>query len=67
MAAKKETVVLNTVIVGAGGIAQKHIGALGRIRDVRIAAVLDHKESAARSLAEKCGARVISRLEEVLD
>ena len=58
---------LTTVIVGAGGIAQKHEAALARIDGVRIAAVLDPNGTAARALAEKCGARVITRLEEVLD
>ena len=58
---------LATVIVGAGGIAQKHAEALARIDGVRIVAVLDPNESAAMALAEKCGGRVISRLEEVLD
>jgi myo-inositol 2-dehydrogenase/D-chiro-inositol 1-dehydrogenase len=56
-----------TVIVGAGGIAQKHAAALARIDGVRIAAVLDPNDAAASALAEKCGARVISRLEEILD
>ena len=58
---------LATVIIGAGGIAQKHEEALARIDGVRIAAVLDPNENAARALAEKCGAKVISRLEEVLN
>jgi myo-inositol 2-dehydrogenase/D-chiro-inositol 1-dehydrogenase len=56
-----------TVIIGAGGIAQKHAAALARIDGVRIAAVLDPNETAARALATQCGAKVISRLEEVLD
>ena len=58
---------LNTVIIGAGGISAKHEAALARISNVRVAAVLDPDEAAARSLAEKCGARVIRRLDEVLD
>jgi len=57
---------LNTVIVGAGGIAQKHMEALARI-GVRIAAVLDPDETAARSLADKCGGRIIKKLDEALD
>jgi myo-inositol 2-dehydrogenase/D-chiro-inositol 1-dehydrogenase len=57
---------LNTVIVGAGGIAQKHAAALMRI-GVQIAAVLDPNETAAISLAEKCGGRIIKKLEEALD
>jgi len=58
---------LATVFIGAGGIAQKHAEALARINGVRIAAVLDPDKAAAGALAEKCGARVISRLEEILD
>ena len=76
MAVKKDGAQkLSTVIIGAGGIAQKHAEALARIDGVRIAAVLDPNEAASSALAKKCagnsaaqcGPRVISRLEEVLD
>jgi len=58
---------IRTIIVGAGGIAQHHADALLKIPGVRIEAILDPKEENARKLAEKCGARVITRLEEALD
>jgi myo-inositol 2-dehydrogenase/D-chiro-inositol 1-dehydrogenase len=58
---------LRTIIVGAGGIAGKHADALLRIPGVKVTAVLDPREANAKSLAEKCGAPVISRLEEALE
>jgi myo-inositol 2-dehydrogenase/D-chiro-inositol 1-dehydrogenase len=58
---------IKTIIVGAGGIAQKHAEALKRISGVEIAAVLDPREANARALAEKYGGKVIARLEEALD
>ena len=58
---------IKTVFIGAGGIARKHVAALARIEGVKIEAILDPNENSARSLAERCGARVISRLEDVLD
>ena len=64
--AKAERQNLNTAIIGAGGIAQKHVAALSRI-GVQITAVLDPNEAAARSLADKCGGRVIKKLDEALD
>jgi myo-inositol 2-dehydrogenase/D-chiro-inositol 1-dehydrogenase len=63
----EKEVPLKTIIVGAGGIAQKHAEALTRIAGVEIAAVLDPRESNAKSLTEKYGGRVISGLEEALD
>ncbi|MDR0758845.1 MAG: Gfo/Idh/MocA family oxidoreductase, partial [Treponema sp.] len=66
-AANEKEAPLKTIIVGAGGIAQKHAEALTRIAGVEIAAVLDPRESNAKSLAEKYGGRVIPRLEEALD
>jgi myo-inositol 2-dehydrogenase/D-chiro-inositol 1-dehydrogenase len=65
--ANEKEVPLKTIIIGAGGIAQKHAEALMRIAGVEIAAVLDPRESNAKALAGKYGGRVISGIEEALD
>jgi myo-inositol 2-dehydrogenase/D-chiro-inositol 1-dehydrogenase len=58
---------LRTIMIGAGGIAEKHADALLRIPGVKITAVLDPREVRAKGLAEKCGARVIPGLEDALE
>ena len=58
---------INTAIIGAGGIAQKHAQALNRIPEVNVVGVLDPNEKNAQIVAEICGAKVITSLEEVLD
>lgn len=58
---------IKTVIIGAGGIAAKHAESINRLPDVEVAGVIDAKNENAVRIAELCNARVISRLEDVLD
>ncbi|HSU03922.1 MAG TPA: Gfo/Idh/MocA family oxidoreductase [Nocardioides sp.] len=46
------------VMVGAGGVAQRHVAVLGGLPDVEVVGVVDPVEAAARALAESCGADV---------
>ena len=58
---------LSTAIIGAGGIARKHVEALLRIPDVRVACVLDPNNDNARAVAAMCGAEVSGDIGDVLD
>ena len=57
---------LETAIVGCGGIAQVHAAVLKKIQDCRITACVDIKPERAEKMAEACGARAYSSLEEML-
>lgn len=58
---------LNTIIIGAGGIARKHAEALLRIPDVKVIGVIDPNYDNARAVADICGARVVKDLSEALE
>lgn len=46
---------MNVLIVGAGGIAGRHVDRLNRIEDVQVVGVCDLDIDRARRLAERCG------------
>lgn len=52
-------------IIGAGRMGNAHAGNLSGIPDVKIAAVYDPKESAAKAMNEKYGAKICSGPEEL--
>ena len=58
---------LNTAIIGAGGIALKHAEALMRIPDVRVAYVLDPNVNNARAVSDICGAKIVDSIDKILD
>lgn len=58
---------INTVIIGAGGIARKHAEALNRLPDAQVVGVIDPNEDNAKSVAALCGAKVVGSLDEILD
>ena len=55
------------VVIGAGGVAQRHVGVLSAIPDVAVVGVVDPVEDAARVLAQTCGARAYASTTEALD
>ena len=55
------------VVVGAGGVAQRHVEVLSAIPDVDVVGIVDPLEDAARSLARRCGATAYSSTGEALD
>ena len=57
---------IRTAIIGAGGIAVKHAQAINRIPELDVAGVLDPNPERARVIADLCGSRPISSLDEVL-
>ncbi len=54
-------------IVGAGGIAGRHIDSLEQIADAQVAAVADTDAARAREVARSCGAHACESLEELFD
>lgn len=58
---------LSTVIIGAGGIADKHVKSLNRIPDVRVIGVIDPNPANAKKIAQQCGAPIIDDLNQVID
>ncbi len=58
---------IKTVIIGAGGIAEKHAEAVNRLPNASVAGVFDVKAENAMKIANICNSKVISRLEDVLD
>lgn len=58
---------IKTLIIGAGGIAIKHAEALNRLPDVKVAGVMDIRHENAQRVAGICNAKVVDRLEDVLD
>ncbi len=58
---------IKTVIIGAGGIAEKHAESVNRLPNVKVAAVLDVKAENAKKIADICNSNVISKLDDVLD
>lgn len=55
------------VMVGAGGVAQRHVQVLSRLPDVEVVGVVDPLEDAAHALARSCGATAWSSTAEALD
>ena len=53
--------------IGAGGIAERHLGVLGSFEDVTIAGVADPDLARAESFAARAGARAFAGHEEMLD
>ncbi len=58
---------IKTVIIGAGGIAEKHAESINRLTNVEVAGVIDVKFENARKIADICNSKVVSKLEDVLD
>jgi|LSQX01.1.fsa_nt_gb predicted dehydrogenase len=58
--------VKEVLIVGAGGIANRHAGAIARIAGLRLAGVVDIVPERAQALAERSGAHAYRSLEEAL-
>jgi myo-inositol 2-dehydrogenase/D-chiro-inositol 1-dehydrogenase len=58
---------IKTAIIGAGGIAEKHAQAVNRLPDIKVISVLDINLNNAYKIAGLCNARVIDRIEDVLD
>lgn len=58
---------MRVVMVGAGGVAQRHVGVLTAIPDVDVVGVVDPVEEAARVLAQTCGAMAYASASEALD
>ena len=52
--------------IGAGGIAQRHLGVLERFDDVELAAFADVAVDRATAAAERFGARAYARFEDML-
>lgn len=53
-------------VVGAGGIASRHIGNLMTFADVRVVAITDPERDRAEAQAARCGAAVAATLDELL-
>lgn len=58
---------IRTVIVGAGGIALKHVESLNKLPNIQVAGVIDVSHENARRIANKCNAKVVSGLEDIID
>lgn len=54
-------------VVGAGGVAQRHVGVLSALADVDVVAVADPVFAAAEQLARHCGATPFQDVEQALD
>jgi len=59
--------VIKTAIIGAGGIAVKHALSINRLPNVKVAGVIDIRYENAKRIADMCNARIVSRLEDILD
>jgi myo-inositol 2-dehydrogenase/D-chiro-inositol 1-dehydrogenase len=59
--------VLRVAIVGAGGIARRHVEAVEQIAFARVTAVVDVDASKAEALARQAGARSYTALDECVD
>jgi len=55
------------VVVGAGGVARRHVSTLSGLADARVVAVADPQPGAAGSLAAACGAAAYLDVEQALD
>ncbi|MCH1867262.1 Gfo/Idh/MocA family protein [Nocardioides sp. CFH 31398] len=55
------------VLVGAGGVGQRHAAVLAGLDGVSVEAVVDADADAARRLAETCGARAVAEVAVALD
>jgi predicted dehydrogenase len=53
--------------IGAGGIAERHLGVLGRFEDVVIVALADPDVERARAVAARCGAHAYAGHAQMLD
>ena len=51
-------------IAGLGSIGKNHARILSQLPDCELAAVLDTNPETARQIAEQCGTRAVSTLEE---
>jgi len=58
---------INVAIVGAGGIARRHVEALGKLANVRIVAVMDIVPERAHSMATAVGATAYSSIDDCLE
>ncbi|MFL6131891.1 MAG: Gfo/Idh/MocA family protein [Nocardioidaceae bacterium] len=54
-------------MIGAGGVAQRHVGVLTSLADVQVVAVADPILAAADALAGTCGAKPFEDVEQALD
>lgn len=54
-------------VVGAGGVARRHVDVLSALEDVQVVAVADPAQGAAAALAATCGADSYTDLEQALD
>lgn len=57
----------SVLLIGAGGIARRHVDALGNIPTVRIAGVCDTNIERAEALGRKAGATAFHGAGEALD
>ena len=54
-------------VIGAGGVARRHVEVLSGLPDVAVTAVFDPVRDSAESLAELCGATAYESVDEALD
>lgn len=54
-------------MIGAGGVAQRHVGVLTSLPDVSVVAVVDPLWASAERLARTCGAKPFLNIDEALD
>lgn len=58
---------VRVAMIGAGGVARRHVDVLGRLDGVRVVTVADPLPAAAEALATACGARAVGTAEQALD
>jgi predicted dehydrogenase len=58
---------VRVAMIGAGGVARRHVQVLAGLEDVRVTAVADAVPAVAEGLARECGARAFARAEQALD
>ena len=57
---------VKVAIIGAGGIAHRHVETLQKIEQAEIIGIQDIKKEKAKSLASQCGAQVFEKMEDSL-
>ena len=57
---------VKVAVIGAGGIAHRHVETLQKIEKVEIIGIHDIKSDKAKSLASQCGAKVFEKMEDSL-
>ena len=58
---------VRVVVLGAGGVARRHVEVLSSLDGVEVVAVADPVRAAADALADLAGARAFSAVEDALD